>query len=177
VCANRRNLDAFFWHGPGPAALGEIRPLRFVESTEAVDQATDGYLSSDKVPEWHDVGLAEIATCRRSCTVSNDQSIQTRRVLSRSEWTLLSNHGHVLICIADDPDARLRDVADRVGVTERSAFALVNDLVNAGVIERSRIGRRNSYVVNRNASLGRLLQDSASVGRLLASIGIGARSA
>ncbi len=66
----------------------------------------------------------------------------------RPSWTFLSNHGHVLLTIAADPDARMRDIADRVGITERSAQLIVADLVQAGYLTRSRIGRRNAYVVD-----------------------------
>jgi predicted transcriptional regulator len=67
---------------------------------------------------------------------------------SRAPWTFLSNHGHVLICIAQDPDARGKDIAARVGVTERAAQRIIADLVEGGYISRMRIGRRNRYTVN-----------------------------
>ncbi len=60
-------------------------------------------------------------------------------------WTFLSNHAHVLVCLAIDPDARLRDVALSVGITERAVQKIVSDLEEAGVIIRERSGRRNSY--------------------------------
>jgi hypothetical protein len=60
-------------------------------------------------------------------------------------WTFLTNHAHVLICLAGDPDLRLRDVADLVGITERAAQRIVADLVDAGYLERARTGRRNTY--------------------------------
>ncbi len=60
-------------------------------------------------------------------------------------WTFLSNHGHVLLAVADDPDARIRDIAERVGITERAAQLIIGDLVEAGYVTRTRVGRRNSY--------------------------------
>lgn len=60
-------------------------------------------------------------------------------------WTFLSNHGHVLLAVAEDPEARIRDVADRVGITERAAQLIIGDLVEAGYVVRTRVGRRNSY--------------------------------
>jgi hypothetical protein len=60
-------------------------------------------------------------------------------------WTFLTNHAHVLICLAGDPDLRLRDVADLVGITERATQRIVADLVEAGYVERARTGRRNTY--------------------------------
>ena len=62
-------------------------------------------------------------------------------------WTFLTNHGHVLLTIADDPDVRLRDVAARVGITERAAQLIVADLVRDGYLSKQRIGRRNHYAV------------------------------
>ncbi len=63
-------------------------------------------------------------------------------------WTFLTNHAHVLLAIARDPSARLRDVAETVGVTERAAQAIVADLEAAGYLHRDRVGRRNHYTVN-----------------------------
>jgi DNA-binding MarR family transcriptional regulator len=62
-------------------------------------------------------------------------------------WTFLSNHGRVLLCIAADPQARLRDIADAIGVTERSAYAIVDDLTRADYIVKHRDGRRNRYSI------------------------------
>jgi predicted ArsR family transcriptional regulator len=64
------------------------------------------------------------------------------------DWTFLSNHGHVLICINRTPDLRVRDIAVVVGITERSALAILADLETAGYITVDRIGRRNTYKVN-----------------------------
>ena len=64
-----------------------------------------------------------------------------------ADVALLSRHGLALACIARDPDARLREIAECAGVTERSAHQLVCDLGAAGLIERSRSGRRNHYEI------------------------------
>ncbi|MFJ6281287.1 MULTISPECIES: helix-turn-helix transcriptional regulator [Arthrobacter] len=66
---------------------------------------------------------------------------------SRAGWTFLTNHAHVLLTIARDPQIRLRDLADTVGVTERAAQKIAADLVEAGYITRTREGRRNIYSV------------------------------
>ena len=87
-------------------------------------------------------------------------------------WKLLSNHGHVLVCIARDPNQRLRDVANQVGITERSAFSIVRDLLDAGVIDRTRTGRRNRYVVHADVSPLHPTKPSPSVRRLLAAFGV-----
>ena len=82
-------------------------------------------------------------------------------------WTFLSNHGHVLVCLARDPEARLRDVATSVGITERAVQKIVDDLVDAGVVIRERSGRRNRYRLNVNAPLRHPLEAHRSVGSLL----------
>ena len=69
------------------------------------------------------------------------------------QWTLLTNHGRVLLIIAGDPDVRLRDVAASVGITERSVQMIVADLEGAGYITRERRGRRNHYVVHSGEEL------------------------
>ena len=63
------------------------------------------------------------------------------------EWTFLSNHGHVLLAIAYDPEVRLRDIAVRVGITERAVQLIVADLVDGEYIAREKVGRRNRYTV------------------------------
>jgi DNA-binding MarR family transcriptional regulator len=68
-------------------------------------------------------------------------------------WQFVTNHTQVLLCIARDPDIRLRDIADEVGVTLGSAQRILADLVNAGYVQRERHGRRNRYVVNREAPM------------------------
>ena len=64
------------------------------------------------------------------------------------EWTFLSNHAHVLIHLNRFPDSRVRDISETVGITERSAQAILADLEDAGYVTISRVGRRNSYKVN-----------------------------
>jgi predicted ArsR family transcriptional regulator len=63
-------------------------------------------------------------------------------------WTFLTNHAHVLFCIAEDPEVRLRDVAARVGITERAVQRIVTDLEGGGYLTVSKEGRRNRYQVN-----------------------------
>ena len=65
-----------------------------------------------------------------------------------ARWTFLSNHGHVLICLAKQSDARLRDVAEAVGITERAVQSIVGDLEETGAITRIREGRRNRYEIH-----------------------------
>ncbi len=65
-----------------------------------------------------------------------------------ADWTFLTNHSHVLLCIMQNPRIRLSEIAERVGITERTAFAIVSDLVEAGYLSKVRQGRRNEYEVH-----------------------------
>jgi len=78
-----------------------------------------------------------------NCWYSNAMASEISR-----EWTFLSNHGHVLVHLSRYPDSRIRDIADTVGITERSAQAILADLEESGYVTITRIGRRNSYKVN-----------------------------
>jgi len=62
-------------------------------------------------------------------------------------FSFLTNHGLALLCVAEDPHSRMRDIADRVNITERAAQRIVADLVDAGYVDRKRVGRRNEYAV------------------------------
>jgi DNA-binding IclR family transcriptional regulator len=86
---------------------------------------------------------------------------------SSRQWTFLSNHGHVLVCLARDPRARLRDVAVAVGITERAVQKILADLAAAGVIERHREGRRNRYRLHTDRPLRHPLEAHRSVAALL----------
>lgn len=85
-------------------------------------------------------------------------------------WTFLSNHGHVLVAIAQDPGSRGRDIAERVGITERAAQAIIADLVEAGYVERTRVGRRNHYEIRADMAVRHPNEQPASVGDLLAAV-------
>ena len=82
-------------------------------------------------------------------------------------WTFLTNHARVLICVAHDSGIRLRDIGDRVGVTERAAHRIITELLAAGYITRTRNGRRNQYTVNTELALPDPLSRGRSVGDLL----------
>lgn len=68
-------------------------------------------------------------------------------------WMFLTNHAQVLVCIARDPGVRLRDIGERVGITERAAHRIVAELADAGYITRQRHGRRNQYTINTHLPL------------------------
>jgi len=82
-------------------------------------------------------------------------------------WTFLTNHSHVLILLAHEPDLRLRDVAERVGITERAVQRIVADLEEAAILTRSRDGRRNRYEVHAGQPLRHAIEAHCTVNDLL----------
>jgi DNA-binding MarR family transcriptional regulator len=83
-------------------------------------------------------------------------------------WTFLTNHAHVLLCLAKDPEARMREVASQVGITERAVQKIVADLEEAGYLTRTRDGRRNRYELHLSVPLRHPLECHRSVAALLA---------
>jgi len=83
-------------------------------------------------------------------------------------WTLLTGHGHVLVEIARNPGARIRDISAAAGLTERTVQAIVSDLEAAGYLTRTRTGRRTRYTVNPDSSFRHPAQEGLRVGPLLA---------
>jgi len=82
-------------------------------------------------------------------------------------WSFLSNHARVLVCIAHDPGVRLRDMAAMLGITERSAFGIVNELVSAGYVVKSKDGRRNRYSIQSDLPLGEAIGRKRTIGDVL----------
>jgi len=82
-------------------------------------------------------------------------------------WTLLTGHGHVLVEIARDPEARIRDISTAVGLTERTVQAIVADLETAGYLTRTRAGRRTKYTVNHDSLFRHPAQEGQRVGPFL----------
>jgi hypothetical protein len=83
-------------------------------------------------------------------------------------WSFLTNHARVLICIAQDPGIRLREIGETVGITERAAHRIVGELVDAGYVSRQRIGRRNHYTIRSDLPVPDSLARNRRVGDLLA---------
>lgn len=83
-------------------------------------------------------------------------------------WTFLTNHAHVLFCLAAHPDLRLREAAERIGITERAVQRIVTDLEEAGILTRVREGRRNRYEINPSERLRHPNEAHCTVGDLLA---------
>jgi DNA-binding IclR family transcriptional regulator len=83
-------------------------------------------------------------------------------------WSFLTNHGRVLLCIAHDPGVRLRDIAAMVGITERSAYGIVTDLVAAGYAVKQKDGRRNRYQIQAHLPLRGPASQQLAIGEVLA---------
>jgi Mn-dependent DtxR family transcriptional regulator len=99
-----------------------------------------------------------------------EQPGETRLGHMMGDWTFFSNYGHVLVCLAKNQDARLRDVAAEVGITERAVQKIVRDLQEASFLSVSKHGRRNRYRINRRKALRHGLESHCTVGKLLSLI-------
>jgi DNA-binding MarR family transcriptional regulator len=82
-------------------------------------------------------------------------------------WTFLTNHAQVLLCLAESPDIRMREVAERVGITERATQRIVAELIEAGYVKTERVGRRNRYTVDRQHAMRHSAQLGYEIGALL----------
>jgi hypothetical protein len=85
-----------------------------------------------------------------------------------ADWSFLTNHGRVLLCIAHDPGVRLRDIAAMVGITERSAYGIVSDLAAAGYAVKQKDGRRNRYQIQAHLPLRGPTSQQLAIGEVLA---------
>ena len=83
-------------------------------------------------------------------------------------WSFLTKHGRVLLCIARDPDVRLRDIAATVGITERSAYGIISDLTAAGYAAKQKDGRRNRYQIQAHLPLPEPASQQLTIGEVLA---------
>ena len=86
-------------------------------------------------------------------------------------WSFLTKHGRVLLCIAQDPGVRLRDIAARTGVTERTAYGIVTDLTEAGYVVKHKDGRRNRYQIQAHLPLPGTGSRERTIGEILALLG------
>ena len=84
-----------------------------------------------------------------------------------ANWTFLTNHALVLLCIADDPEARLRDIAVSLNMTERTAFGIITDLVEAGYVVKEKDGRRNRYHIQTHLPLPEPDGRARTIGEML----------
>lgn len=86
----------------------------------------------------------------------------------KAGWTFLTNHTHVIVCLAREPEVRIRDLADRIGITERAVQRIIAELEAAGAIVKVREGRRNRYDVNLGYRLRHPLEADCDLAHLLA---------
>ena len=102
---------------------------------------------------------------------SMDSSASSYGIRSKEEpkndWTFLSNHAHVLICLHRNPEILLKNVAIQVGITERAVMNIIKDLVEAGILEKVREGRRNSYIIHEEKHLRHPIESSSTIRELL----------
>ncbi len=84
-----------------------------------------------------------------------------------AEWNFLTNHGRALLCIAQDPDVRLRDIADALNITERRAYGIVSDLTDAGYVVKERAGRRNRYHIQHHLPVPDAPDREQAIGEVL----------
>ena len=89
---------------------------------------------------------------------------------TETDWTFLSSHAHVLVCLAENPQAKLRDIAERVGLTERTVMRLITQLDEAGFLRRSRRGRRNHYEIVAREPLQHPIEQHCTVDGLLRAV-------
>ena len=88
----------------------------------------------------------------------------------KPEWTFLSNHAHVLICISQNPEILLKEVAQAIGITERAVQRIIAELEDAGYVKRQRSGRQNLYHVKKELPLRHQIESHCKVGGLIAMI-------
>ncbi len=110
--------------------------------------------------------IVAASVVRRTLACNYSKSIAKVDVVA-AEWGFLTNHARVLLCIAHDPNMRLRDIAATLGITERSAYAIVNDLTDAGYVLKERDGRRNRYIVQDHLPLPEATIRERTVGEVL----------
>ncbi len=90
--------------------------------------------------------------------------------MAEAHWTFLTNHGHVLLCLARAPDRRIRELAEDVGITERAVQRILRDLTDGGYLSVEKEGRRNHYVVRDEAPLRHPVEARHTVGELLGAL-------
>jgi DNA-binding transcriptional ArsR family regulator len=99
--------------------------------------------------------------------IRRESAEQSSTATTAGSWTYLSNHSHVLVCLAEDPEARIRDIAERVDITERAVQRILSELEEAGVVEKERIGRRNRYHIHADKHLRHPVEGHCRVDGLL----------
>jgi DNA-binding MarR family transcriptional regulator len=85
----------------------------------------------------------------------------------QGQWTIFSNHAHVLVCIVRNPEERVREIARKVGITERAVQRIIGDLEQTGVIARERLGRRNRYTLSLDCPLRHPLEANTTIAEVI----------
>ncbi len=99
--------------------------------------------------------------------MTTDESTKADPATNAAAWTFFTNHAHVLISLADNPDLRIRDLAPLVGITERAVQRILRELAAEGFVEIEKVGRRNHYNVQPSAHLRHPVEAHATVGDLI----------
>jgi hypothetical protein len=99
--------------------------------------------------------------------VSTAEGVEVGDQVPARTWTFLTNHAHVLVWVSAHPEARVRDIAAHVGITERAAQSILRDLDEGGYVSKVRVGRRNSYTINADLPFRHPLEADHAVGGLL----------
>ncbi|MEI2716412.1 MAG: helix-turn-helix domain-containing protein [Candidatus Nanopelagicales bacterium] len=86
---------------------------------------------------------------------------------AQRQWTFFTNHGHVLVFVSRNPDARVRDIAAEIGITERATQAILSDLSQAGYVTATRVGRRNTYRIHPDQAFRHPVESEHTVGEIL----------
>ena len=107
----------------------------------------------------------------RSTSRLSARSAEPAREASKSgKWTFLTNHSHVIICLVRDPELRVRDLADLVGLTERAVLRILGELQSDGVVSKTREGRRNRYSIALDSPLRHPLESKHTLRELVSSV-------
>jgi DNA-binding MarR family transcriptional regulator len=122
--------------------------------------------TEDSDERHHETSLGAKPMIAASPAVSPEHEPRPQRP-SGQKWTLLSNHGHVLVAIARHPDARVNDLATAVGITPRATLAILRDLESAGYLTRTRVGRRNEYSIDTHQHFRHPANADHEIGELL----------
>lgn len=134
-------------------------PDAIVDLSEQLD--ADGVKGSFHL--WYPVN----GTADKKDTISLSYMSTLQPPSQEKPWRFVTNHTQVLLCIARDPNARMRSIAESVGITERAAQRIVRDLIESGFVKRERVGRRNRYVIDRSLKMRHHAQDGHEIGELL----------
>ncbi|MBT8036028.1 MAG: winged helix-turn-helix domain-containing protein [Verrucomicrobiae bacterium] len=90
--------------------------------------------------------------------------------MKKTNWTFLTNHSHVIICLVRDPEMRVRDLAAEIGITERAVLRILAELEAEGVLDKSRKGRRNHYTIDLDFPLRHRLESQYTLSKLTKSL-------